>query len=112
MDHYSGVYLSGNFNNWQRQPMKFCDNEYIESIGEKIFHVVQCHTFLMIIDVITLVSKSLYCVSDLMPGKYEFKFFVDGEWKHDPKLNNIANKLGMFITIPRSWVNLNFPQKF
>ena len=33
MDHYSGVHLSGSFNDWQRQPMKFCDNEYIESIG-------------------------------------------------------------------------------
>jgi len=65
MDHYSGVYLSGSFNNWQRQPMKFCDNEYIESV-------------------------------DLMPGNYEFKFFVDGEWKHDPKLNNIPNKLGSY----------------
>ncbi|KAL5266599.1 hypothetical protein ACHWQZ_G003841 [Mnemiopsis leidyi] len=62
MDHYSGVHLSGSFNDWQRQAMKFCDNEYIESI-------------------------------DLLPGKYEFKFFVDGEWKHDPKINNIPNKL-------------------
>ena len=29
-----------------------------------------------------------------MPGTYEFKFFVDGEWKHDPKLNNAPNKFG------------------
>jgi len=68
MDHYSGVYLSGNFNKWGRLPMKFCDNEYIESV-------------------------------DLTPGTYEFKFFVDGEWKHDPKLNNIPNKLGGFNNV-------------
>ena len=37
MDHYSGVHLSGSFNDWQRQPMKFCDNEYIESIGSLSF---------------------------------------------------------------------------
>ena len=33
-DHATGVSLSGTFNNWQRQPMKLCDNEYIESLGK------------------------------------------------------------------------------
>ena len=33
LDHYSGVALSGTFNEWDKQPMKYCDNEYVESIG-------------------------------------------------------------------------------
>ena len=33
VDHAMGVFLSGTFNNWTRQAMKFCDNEFIESIG-------------------------------------------------------------------------------
>ena len=44
-------------------------------------------------------------ISDLLPGKYEFKFFVDGEWKHDPKLNNVSNKFGSYnnvITVNQS----------
>ena len=48
MDHYSGVYLSGNFNKWGRLPMKFCDNEYIESVGMlfKLFKLFNTHLFL------------------------------------------------------------------
>ena len=27
---------------------------------------------------------------DLMPGKYEYRFLVDGEWRNDPDCTNFA----------------------
>lgn len=36
---------------------------------------------------------------ELPPGKYEYKFFVDGEWKHDEKLSHTANQFGSYNNI-------------
>ncbi|KAG5666853.1 hypothetical protein PVAND_014861 [Polypedilum vanderplanki] len=33
-------------------------------------------------------------IIDLPEGEHQFKFCVDGEWKHDPKMKNIENDLG------------------
>lgn len=33
-------------------------------------------------------------IIDLPEGEHQFKFYVDGEWKHDPKLKNIENEVG------------------
>lgn len=33
-------------------------------------------------------------IIDLPEGEHEFKFCVDGEWKHDPKLKNLENDIG------------------
>lgn len=33
-------------------------------------------------------------IIDLPEGEHEFKFYVDGEWRHDPKLKNIENEIG------------------
>lgn len=33
-------------------------------------------------------------IIDLPEGEHEFKFYVDGEWRHDPKLKNIENDVG------------------
>ena len=36
----------------------------------------------------------------LQPGRYEYKFIVDNEWKHDPRNNNTTrNALGSFNSI-------------
>jgi len=31
---------------------------------------------------------------DLKPGRYEYKFFVDGSWINDPNSNTISNAFG------------------
>lgn len=33
-------------------------------------------------------------IVDLPEGDHQYKFCVDGEWKHDPKLKNIDNDVG------------------
>lgn len=33
-------------------------------------------------------------IIDLPEGEHQFKFYVDGEWKHDPKLKNVENDVG------------------
>ncbi|XP_059616293.1 5'-AMP-activated protein kinase subunit beta-1 [Phlebotomus argentipes] len=33
-------------------------------------------------------------IIDLPEGDHQYKFLVDGEWKHDPKLKNIDNDVG------------------
>ncbi|GAB0091827.1 5'-AMP-activated protein kinase subunit beta [Sergentomyia squamirostris] len=33
-------------------------------------------------------------IIDLPEGEHQYKFLVDGEWRHDPKLKNIDNDLG------------------
>jgi 5'-AMP-activated protein kinase, regulatory beta subunit len=33
-------------------------------------------------------------IIDLPEGEHQFKFYVDGEWKHDPKLKNVENDIG------------------
>jgi 1,4-alpha-glucan branching enzyme len=44
--------------------------------------------------------------ADLPPGRYEYKFIVDGEWIHDPKsTDNVRNEHGtwnsvLYITVP------------
>jgi 1,4-alpha-glucan branching enzyme len=43
----------------------------------------------------------------LEPGRYEYKFIVDGEWIHDPAaLENRANHCGSFNSIIHVGVNL------
>jgi len=31
-------------------------------------------------------------IVDVPEGEHQFKFFVDGEWKHDPKMVSICNQ--------------------
>lgn len=33
-------------------------------------------------------------IIDLPEGEHQFKFYVDGEWRHDPKLKNVENEVG------------------
>lgn len=33
-------------------------------------------------------------IIDLPEGEHQFKFYVDGEWRHDPKLKNLDNDIG------------------
>lgn len=33
-------------------------------------------------------------IIDLPEGEHQYKFYVDGEWKHDPKLKNVENDVG------------------
>lgn len=33
-------------------------------------------------------------IIDLPEGEHQFKFYVDGEWRHDPKLKNVENDVG------------------
>lgn len=33
-------------------------------------------------------------ILDLPQGEHEFKFFVDGEWKHDPRHKTVDNDMG------------------
>ena len=33
-------------------------------------------------------------IVDLSEGEHQFKFCVDGEWRHDPKLKNVENDVG------------------
>lgn len=33
-------------------------------------------------------------VLDLAPGRYEFHFLVDGEWRHDPRQTSVDDGLG------------------
>ncbi|XP_055386396.1 5'-AMP-activated protein kinase subunit beta-1 [Condylostylus longicornis] len=33
-------------------------------------------------------------IIDLPEGDHQYKFYVDGEWRHDPKLKNIENEAG------------------
>jgi hypothetical protein len=36
----------------------------------------------------------------LLPGQYEYKFLVDGQWKQDPKNNRICpNKFGTYNNV-------------
>ena len=53
--------------------------------------------------------------ADLPPGKYEYKFIVDGEWIHDPKASeNNGNEHGtlnsvLYVTTPVDFVLEGFP---
>lgn len=33
-------------------------------------------------------------IIDLPEGEHEYKFYVDGEWRHDPKIKNVENEVG------------------
>lgn len=33
-------------------------------------------------------------IIDLPEGEHEYKFYVDGEWKHDPRIKNVENPEG------------------
>jgi len=36
----------------------------------------------------------------LLPGRYEYKFIVDGRWRHDPDANeNVRNKYGTLNSV-------------
>ena len=40
-------------------------------------------------------SEDLFlAVLDLEPGRYEFKYVLDGDWACDPHLPRVANSLG------------------
>ncbi len=61
------VSLAGNFNNWN----------------------VKSHS-------LKKDSKGMWKISiDLMPGRYEYRFIVDGEWQNDPNCNTcVPNSVG------------------
>lgn len=44
-------------------------------------------------------------VLDLPPGRYEYQFLVDGQWRHDPSLPKTADAFGgwnnVLVVIPR-----------
>lgn len=33
-------------------------------------------------------------VLELVPGRYEFQFRVDGQWRHDPRLSSVEDGFG------------------
>lgn len=44
-------------------------------------------------------------IVDLPEGDHQYKFCVDGDWKHDPKLKNIDNEIGSknnLVTVRKS----------
>ena len=72
-DPGSRVYLSGSFNNWSNKAKKMVDRH---NSGEY--------------------SVILY----LPPGKYEYKFIVNGEWRVDPECPNwIVNDYGTLNSV-------------
>ena len=36
-------------------------------------------------------------IIDLPEGEHQYKFYVDGEWKHDPKLKNVRSLLNIYL---------------
>ncbi|KAL5289088.1 PRKAB2 family protein [Megaselia abdita] len=38
--------------------------------------------------------KDFVTIVDLPEGDHQYKFFVDGEWRHDPKMKNVENDIG------------------
>jgi len=54
--------------------------------------------------------------ADLPPGRYEYKFIVDGQWMHDPNSKeNIVNEHGTLnsvlrITVPVTFTLKSFPE--
>ncbi|MCU0665529.1 MAG: glycogen-binding domain-containing protein [Candidatus Omnitrophica bacterium] len=60
------VSLAGNFNNWDTGSIKAKKG----------------------------IKGSWMIKKSLKPGRYEYKFFVDGNWVNDPSSSNIANSFG------------------
>ncbi|MDD2710492.1 MAG: glycogen-binding domain-containing protein [Verrucomicrobiae bacterium] len=68
------VGLAGDFNGWKPQPMKKSDPK----------------------------RGSWEIVVSLKPGVYQYKFVVDGEWRHDPACaENVHNSMGTLNSVVR-----------
>jgi 1,4-alpha-glucan branching enzyme len=39
-------------------------------------------------------SRTFAVILDLPPGRYEYKFIVDGEWRTDPDAGSAPNEFG------------------
>jgi hypothetical protein len=39
-------------------------------------------------------SRTFAAMVSLPPGRYEYKFIVDGEWVEDPKADSVPNEFG------------------
>jgi 1,4-alpha-glucan branching enzyme len=68
------VKLAGDFNNWQPEAMA-------RSRGER---------------------GSWEVLLDLKPGTYQYKFVVDGDWRHDPACaDTVCNEFGSLNSVAR-----------
>ena len=62
------VLLAGDFTDWDKEPL--------------------------VMDRMKPRSRTFAVVVDLPPGRYEYKFIVDGEWRTDPKADSTPNEFG------------------
>lgn len=62
------VLLAGDFTDWEKEPL--------------------------VMDRMKPRSRTFAVVVDLAPGRYEYKFIVDGEWRTDPKADSAPNEFG------------------
>jgi len=62
------VYLVGDFTNWEERPL------LMERMKPR--------------------SRTFATALSLPPGRYEYKFIVDGEWREDPKAESVPNEFG------------------
>jgi 1,4-alpha-glucan branching enzyme len=62
------VTLVGDFTDWQARPL--------------------------IMDRMKPRSRTFAAAISLPPGRYEYKFIVDGEWVEDPKAESVPNEFG------------------
>ena len=72
------VLVAGSFNNWK--PGKILEKRYVSSMSIKF---LQCtnNGSLFLSD-----NGQFSTFVDLPVGTHEYKFIVDGEWKHNPLL--------------------------
>jgi 1,4-alpha-glucan branching enzyme len=62
------VRLAADFTNWEKKPL--------------------------VMDRMKPRSRTFAVVIDLPPGRYEYKFLVDGEWRTDPLAESVPNAFG------------------
>lgn len=68
----AAVFVAGDFNDWKPTELK------MKKRGKGVFTVQLA----------------------LKPGRYEYKFLVDGQWQHDPAcLESVANAFGSFNSL-------------
>ena len=68
------IKLAGDFNGWKPQTMRKCNDE----------------------------QSTWEILVNLKSGKYQYKFVVDGDWKHDPaNVETVQNKMGTLNSVIR-----------
>ncbi len=73
------VLVAGSFNNWK--PEQILEKRYVSSMSKN----VRVYIYPFLSD-----NGQFSTFVDLPVGTHEYKFIVDGEWKHDPLLVMMA----------------------